>query len=226
MNFHELFYEGFLVPEPLSKEKINELLLQAKNGSKYARDLLIIHNIKLVLFELSKTFKSVEYDKNDLLSLGCLGLIKAIDTYDIDKGYEFNTYAIRCIDNEINMFLRKLVRIQRIDSLDRPIYIDSNGNELNLKETINSDACLEDDIIDKDIIRIVRELVEKLGDREKKIIMLYFGFYDNKTYSQKEISSILNISQSYVSKLVNVTINNIKNSLIEMDIIEDSNRAL
>ena len=136
MNTDELFIEGHKLPQPLSKEEVYKLIQEANEGSKEARDKLVTHNIRFVLYEVTNKFQKVDYDKKDLVSIGNLGLIKAINTYDLSKGFEFATYATRCIDNEILMFLRKLKKEQAVDSIDRVIFQDKDGSEMKLGDKL------------------------------------------------------------------------------------------
>lgn len=202
MNTDELFVDGHKLPQPLSKEEVYKLIQEANEGSKEARDKLVTHNIRLVLYEVTNKFQNVDYDKKDLVSIGNIGLLKAINTYDLSKGFEFATYAMRCIDNEILMFLRKLKKDQSIDSLDRVIFHDKDGSEMKLEDKLSDDSDLVEDHENEETHRIIREVVKELPYRDKEIIMLHFGFYDDKTYTQREIADKFNISQSYVSRLI------------------------
>lgn len=195
MNINEPFLDAHNLPQPLSKEEMYRLVNEFNEGSMEARDKLITHNIRLVIYEVANKFKSVDYDKKDLVSIGNIGLLKAINTYDLKKGIEFATYATKCIDNEILMFLRKLKKDKNVDSLDRVIFQDKDGSELKLGDMVS------DDNEQLETYRILREIVKQLPERDKEIIMLYFGFYNGKKYTQKEIANKFNISQSYISRL-------------------------
>ena len=144
MNTNELFIDANKLPQPLPKSQVNELLDKVKHGDEDAIKMIIEHNIRLVLYQVNNKFKSVEYDKKDLVSIGNIGLIKAVTTFDKSKNVEFATYATRCIDNEILMFLRKLKKDQKVDSLDKTITHDKEGKELKIEDTISD----ENDIVE------------------------------------------------------------------------------
>ena len=220
MNTEELFIDAYKLPNPLENDEVYKLLAEIKKGSSKAKEKLIIHNIRLVLYEVTTKFQKVEYDKKELVSLGSLGLIKAIDTYDLSKGTEFSTYATRCIDNEILMFIRKLKKYQNVDSLDKIIYNDKDGNELKLGDTISDNTNLVEENENKELRKIVRMIVNELPDRDKEIIMLHFGFYNDRTYTQSEIADKLKLSQPYVSRLINRIVKKIGIRLNNNDVIE------
>ncbi len=220
MNTYELFIDNYKLPKPLSKEEINNLFKQAKNGSKDARNKIITHSIKLVLYEVTSKFSNVDYDKKELVSIGNLGLVKAVDTYDLSKKYEFSTYAIRCIDNEIIMFLRELKKNNSIDSLDRVVFSDKHGNELKLKDQISDDRDLVEENETVETHEIIREIVMNLPNRDKEIIMLYFGFYNDKIYKQEEIANKLHISQSQISRLIRKIVKQIGKILESKCVVE------
>ena len=165
------------LPQPLSKEKTYELL---KRKTKEDKDILITHNIRLIVYEILNKFKTVNYDKKELVSIGIMGLIKAVDTYDISKKVEFSTYAMKCIDNEILIFLRKLKKDQIIDSLEQTIYETDKGLEIKLKDILQSDSDLVKNIEEQEIYKIIRNIVETIPGKDKEIVKLYFGFYDGK----------------------------------------------
>lgn len=220
MNTNELFIEGHKLPKPLSKQEVYDLLDKIKQGDEKARTKLVEHNIRLVLSEVIGKFNRVEYDKKDLVSIGNLGLMKAITTFDTSKKVEFSTYAIRCIDNEILMFLRKLKKYANDDSLDRTINHDKDGNELKLEDTLSDNIDITEEYTDNETHRIIREVVKDLPDRDRKIIMLYFGFYNDKTHTQKEIADMLSISRSYISRLITKIVKQVGKILEEKGLIE------
>lgn len=212
MKKYDLFVDNKL-PQPLKKEEIYKLFQEANNGSKEAKDKLIIHNIRLVLHQVHTKFISVEYDKDELVSLGIMGLIKAVDTYDLSKNSSFSTYAIACINNEILMFLRKLKKDNKLDSLDSAVFKNSFNESIKLEDTLFDDKNIVEDFEKKEMSIIIRKLVQELPDKEKEIIMLYFGFYNDRTYTQKEISKIFKLSQSYISRIITITVNRLKEQL-------------
>ena len=190
-----------ILPPPLSKEEELDCIIKAKQGDLIARNKLIEHNLRLVVF-LAKKYESSGYDLEDLVSIGSIGLIKGIETYKIDKNIKLATYASRCIANEILMYIRKNKKRKTEVSLEDSLTYDSEGNELHLEDILGT----EDNIIfnefskrvDKDILK--KELV-KLNDREKLIMTLRYGLNDSDEYTQKEVAKILGISQSYISRI-------------------------
>ena len=202
MYINDLFTGSNELPKPLPKEKLLELIEKVKQGDEEAKNKIIEHNIRLVLYEVTHRFKYVNYDKRDLVSLGNIGLMKAINTFDTSKNVEFTTYATRCIDNEILMFLRKIKKDQNVDSLEKPLSYDKNGNELKVEDTVYDDTDIVEDYEKNEIYKIIRRMVEGLPERDRKIITLHFGFEEDKIYTQKEIADILFVSQSYISRLV------------------------
>jgi len=220
MNNDELFIEDKL-PLPLSKEEVSKLFQETNEGSKEARDKLIIHNIRLVLYLVTSKFKNVNYDKKDLVSIGNIGLIKAIDSYDLSKGFEFTTYASRCINNEILGFLKKLKKDQSIDSIDSVMFYNKDGQEMKLEDKLSDDNDLVEDYVNEETHKIIREVVKELpNNRDKEIIMLYFGFYDDKTYTQKEIADKFNICRAYVSRIVKKVVKKVGKILESKEVIE------
>lgn len=163
---------------------------------------LITHNILLVLYEVRNKFRTVNYDKKELVSIGIFGLIKAVNTYDLSRKFKFSSYAVKLIDNEILQFLKKLKRDQNIDSLDEAIYRNENDRERKLKDKLSDNNDLVENYEKEETNRIIRKVVEKLPNLEREIIMLSFGFYDDKIYTQSEIAHRFNISQSNVSRLI------------------------
>lgn len=216
MSIDKLFVYEHKLPQPLSKEEIHKLIIEVNEGSKESRDKLVIHNIRLVLYEVTNKFQNVDYDKKDLVSIGNIGLLKAINTYDLSKGFEFATYATRCIDNEILLFLRKLKKDQNVDSINRVIY----GSEIKLEDILNDDSNLVEDYENTETHKIIREVIKELPNRDKEIIMLHFGFYDDKIYTQREIADKFGISQPSVSRLIRKIVNKIGEILESKEVIE------
>lgn len=196
------YFDEHKLPKPLDKDETFKLIKEANEGSQESRDKLITHNIRLVLYEINNRFRNVDYDKNDLASVGIIGLIKAISTFDISKEVSFSTYALRVVDNEILMFLRKIKKDCKVDSLDKVVFRGRDGGELRLEDQLCAEGDLVEDYENQETCEIIRELVKQLPDRDREIIMMRFGFYNDRIYSQKEISDKLNISQSYVSRLI------------------------
>ncbi len=225
MNIDELFIEGYKLPEPLAKDELDNLLKQSQAGSKEAKEKITTHNIRLVLHEIISKFKNVDYDKKDLVSIGAIGLLKAIDTYDISKGYKFSSYATTCIDNEILMFIRKLKGKSNfennIDSLNRVAMQDKDGNAATLQDQIRDDKDFVEDNERTVTYNIIRKLVNSLPDKDREIIMLYFGFDNDQTYTQREIAHKMNMAQSMVSRIIVRNVEKIGKMLEFIGVIEE-----
>ena len=216
----ELFIDK--LPKSLSKEELQILIKQAKDGSKEARDKLITHNIRLVLYEINTKFKNVNYDKKDLVSIGNLGLVKAVDTYDLSKKFEFSTYAARCIDNEILMFLRKIKKDSRvnINSLNDIIFDGKDGSEIKLEDQLSDDRDLVEECENAEIYKAIREIVKDLPGRDREIIRLHFGFYNDKIYTQNEIANKFHLNQVRVSRIIAKNVKQIGEILDSKGLIE------
>ena len=207
---NEVFYIGGteVLPPPLETEEEKSCLLALvdKNDSvslERAREQLISHNLRLVVY-LAKKFENTGVGVEDLISIGTIGLIKGINTFNPEKNIKLATYASRCIENEILMYLRRNSRTKLEVSFDEPLNMDWDGNELLLSDILGTD----EDIIYRDIeteveISLLRSAMQSLGERERQIIELRFGVNrkENKELTQKEVADILGISQSYISRL-------------------------
>lgn len=212
---------GGEVSLPLSKAKLYECFKNYQEGDLSARETIIKCNIRLVISEVIRRFSQTGYEDEDLLSIGLIGLIKGVDTFDINKNYEFATYAIRCIDNEILMFLRKGKKSCNDISLEDDVKCDDSGYALKIADLIsdiNSDIELNHE--NKETHEIVRKILTTLPTREKEIIMLHFGFIGDKMYTQQEIALKLNLSQAQISRIIKKTLNNIKKILTSDDDIK------
>ena len=207
------------LPKPLPKEELYSLIKLKNEGSKEAKDKLVEHNIRLVLYVINHRFATVNYDKEELVSIGNIGLIKAIDTFDIDKGAEFTTYVIKVIENEILYFLRKLKKDKKIYSLDDIISENKNGNQLRLEDIIKDDKDFVEGYETIEVYKTIRKIVKELPDKEREMVMLYFGFYD-KTYTQTEIAEKFSISQVTVCRILNKTLKDIENILKNKEILD------
>lgn len=210
------------LPETLSKSETKKLVIEMYNGNRKAREELITHNIRLVIMEVKNKFSRVKYEMKELVAIGNFGLIKAIDTYDLSKGYEISTYATSCIDNEILMFLRKLKRDNGIDSLDRVIIEPkcTCNNKYSLIDTTKNNDDFVLDYESNEIYRIIRDIVDGLPDLEKEIITMLFGFNDSDIYKQYEIAERLNISNGTVCRNIDRILNRIKDKLEKQSVIE------
>ncbi len=188
------------LPPPLSAEDERQAYLALKSGSKEAKELLITHNLRLVVF-ISKKFESTGIGIEDLISIGTIGLIKAVNTFDSEKNIKLATYASRCIENEILMFIRKTSSQRNEISIDEPLNIDWDGNELLLADVLGTDEEVGQHIEYETEKRLLIEAIERLKGREKLIMQLRFGLIDGKELTQKEVADVVGISQSYISRL-------------------------
>lgn len=192
------------MPPPLDCEKENEMISGLNTEeADLSRNVLIEHNLRLVVY-IAKKFDNTGVGVEDLISIGTIGLIKSINTYNKDKNIKLATYASRCIENEILMYLRKNSRTKMEVSIDEPLNVDWDGNELLLSDVLGTD----EDVIYRDLEReaeqkLLRKAIEQLHEREKLIIRLRFGLDTNggKEMTQKEVADYLGISQSYISRL-------------------------
>lgn len=208
-----LFYVGStdILPEPLSKEEEDKYVSLFLKGDTKARDKLIEHNLRLVVF-LAKKYENTKIDLEDLVSIGTIGLIKGVNTYQNDKNIKLATYASRCIDNEILMYLRKTKKKRTEVSFEDSLSFDSEGNELHLEDVLGTDSDLVSDEFEKSQERkyIARE-INKLQGRERQIMILRYGLNNTESYTQKEVADMLGISQSYISRIEKKVIKNIRN---------------
>lgn len=189
------------LPKPLLPEEEAELISRKLSGDEAAKNLLIEHNLRLVIF-LSKKYVGAKAESDDLVSVGTIGLIKAINSFEPDKNIKLATYASRCIENEILMYLRKLSRRKAEVSLDEPLNVDGDGNELLLSDILGTDGDCVSRGLDKSCdIEILYECMNMLSEREKSIVNLRFGLFGNSVYTQKEVADLMGISQSYISRL-------------------------
>lgn len=188
-------------PKPLSEEKEKEYLLKSKNGDIKARNILVEHNLRLVA-HIIKKYYAVNVDQDDLVSIGTIGLIKAINTFDMDKNIKLSSYASRCIENEILMHFRNLKKSSQNVSLEDAVDIDKDGNTLKLMDLLSIDDDFADNLDKKlNLQKINKYLTETLTKRELQIINLRYGLNGTKPLTQREVSSIMNISRSYVSRI-------------------------
>ena len=199
-----------ILPPPLTKEEEESLVMLSNKGDMSARNKLIEHNLRLVVF-LAKKYDNTMYDLEDLVSIGTIGLIKGVKTYKLDKNIKLATYASRCIDNEILMFLRKNKKRKTEISFEDSINLDSEGNELHLEDVFGT----EDNIVEKEYESIVDKEclineIENLSKRDKEILILRYGLNNKKEYTQKEVADMLGISQCYISRIEKKAIKRLK----------------
>ncbi len=198
------------LPEPLSKADEERLVLLNMEGNNDAKSKLIEHNLRLVVF-LSKKYENTGVDLEDLVSIGTIGLIKGVNTYKLDKNIKLATYASRCIDNEILMYLRKNKRRKGEISLEDSLSYDAEGNELHLEDVIGTDSdIVTKGIEDENDRKALYEEIAKLKGRDKKIMILRYGLFGNKEMTQKDVAELLNISQSYISRIEKKIIKRLK----------------
>ena len=198
------------LPEPLSKDDEVKYVMMAMEDDEDARNKLIEHNLRLVVF-LAKKYENTGVDLEDLVSIGTIGLIKGVNTYKLDKNIKLATYASRCIDNEILMFLRKNKRRKGEISFEDILSYDAEGNELHLEDILGT----ENDIVTKGIEesddkKILQEEISKLNERDKKIMTLRYGLFNHKEMTQKDVAKVLGISQSYISRIEKKVIKKLK----------------
>ena len=201
------------LPPPLNKEEEKKAFELLETDPKKARELLIVHNLRLVVY-IAKKFESTGTGIEDLISIGSIGLIKAVNTFCPDKNIKLATYASRCIENEILMFLRKSNQYKNEISIDEPLNVDWDGNELLLCDVLGSDPDTVNRNIECELEKsLVLQAVSKLRDRECLIMELRFGLNGRKEHTQKQVADKLGISQSYISRLEKKIIRQLKNDL-------------
>lgn len=199
----EIFYIGGPdpLPAPLPLQEEQELVRRLADQDEGARARLIEHNLRLVVF-IARRFENTGIPLEDLISIGTIGLIKAVGTFDPDKKIKLATYASRCIENEILMFLRKTNKLRLEVSLDEPLKTDWDGNELLLSDVLGTQPDTVSQNLEQEIEReLLRSALSHLGTREKRIITLRFGLGGREEMTQKEVADLLGISQSYISRL-------------------------
>ena len=203
------------LPPPLTPEQEKALLAEMAAGSAAARDALITHNLRLVVY-LAKKYESSGVPTEDLISIGTIGLIKAVNTYSPDRCIKLATYASRCIGNEILMYLRKSSNRRQEASIDEPLNVDGDGNELLLSDILGSDENQISQRLEQDAERaVLRRAVAALSPRERQIMELRFGLADGVERTQKEAADALGISQSYISRLEKRILHQLKAQLAE-----------
>lgn len=202
-KYNQFYFVGNndTLPAPLDKNEELNLLIKAQQGDIEARNKLIEHNLRLVVF-IAKKYETTLDNLEDIVSIGTIGLIKGINTYKIDKNIRLATYASRCISNEILMYLRKNKKRVSDISFEEALTYDAEGNELHLEDIISED----DDITYREYekqtdIEVLKSYLDKLNERDKKIMIMRYGLYNTQEYTQKEVAELLGISQSYISRI-------------------------
>ena len=215
-QYEGIFYVGGSddLPAPLEGEEEWEAIERLSKGDKEARQLLVEHNLRLVVY-LAKKFENTGVGIEDLVSIGTIGLMKAINTFKPDKKIKLATYASRCIENEILMYLRRNTKIKSEISIDEPLNKDVDGNELLLSDILGTDGDTTSQRIEDEVDRkLLKASIVRLNNREKTIMELRFGFNTGKEKTQKEVADMLGISQSYISRLEKKIINRMKKEIL------------
>ena len=204
-----------ILPPPLDEKEEEKYLMEAKNGSEEARNKLITHNLRLVVY-IAKKFESTKINIEDLISIGSMGLIKAVQTFKMEKNIKLATYASRCIENEILMHLRKTQKSRQDISLDEVLNVDSEGNEMVLADILCSsdDQALDQMVYDEDERKLFCA-IDSLTKKEKEIIAMRYGLFGVEEKTQKEVADLMGISQSYISRLEKRIIDKIRHFINE-----------
>jgi len=204
------------LPYPLAKDEEATVMTRLRNGDESVREKLITHNLRLVVY-IAKKFENSGVGVEDLISIGTIGLIKAVNTFCPEKNIKLATYASRCIENEILMHLRKITPMRGDISIDEPLNIDWDGNELLLSDILGSDAdAVNTGIEDNDERDLLLRCVNSLGERERMIMRMRFGMNGQREHTQKEVADLLGISQSYISRLEKKIIDRLRNQMEEV----------
>lgn len=202
-KYNPVFYLGSsdTLPPPLTKEEEIHYVELSQKGDQNARNKLIEHNLRLVVF-LAKKYENTKVDLEDLVSIGTIGLIKGVNTYRLDKNIKLATYASRCIDNEILMYLRKTKRKRTEVSFEDSLSFDADGNELHLEDVLGTEKDVVTKGLEEELDRhLLYQEVSKLEGRDKEIIEYRYGLNGKKELTQKEVANLLGISQSYISRI-------------------------
>ena len=229
MRYDSLFIRGEF-PKRLSKEEMIVLFDRMKQGDMEAREEFINNNIGLVINTVLNKFMNADCDKDELVATGCEALVKAADTYDISKGNEFSTYARSCIYNEIMTFLRKLKNDSSVLSFDDVAYLSDDGNDLKLEDVVPSKVDIERDYVEKEHskleLKLLKQSMECLSERNREILMLYFGFYNNKRYTCEEIGRMMNMGRAGVSIAIKRSLRKLNDRIKWLGINQVSNNTL
>jgi len=214
-KYNDCFFVGSTdaLPPPLDKDTELQYIIKCQNGDMEARNILIEHNLRLVVF-LAKKFDSTGYDLEDLVSIGSMGLIKGIMTYKVDKNIKLATYASRCITNEILMYIRKNKNRKSEVSFEDALNFDSEGNELHLEDIMGTEPDVVHDEIEDKFSKIeLKKCLNELPERDKEIMTMRYGLDNTQEFTQKEVADLLGISQSYISRIEKKVIRKLKHLL-------------
>lgn len=207
---------GDVLPLPLSAEEESSLIEKLSSGDEKIRDELIEHNLRLVVY-IARKFENTGVDLDDLISVGTIGLIKSVNSFNADKNIKLATYASRCIENEILMYLRRTVKLKSEVSFDEPLNTDWEGNELVLSDVMGTDSDAVYKKIENGVeTELLSRALEKLGEREREIMRLRYGLNGEEEKTQREVADMLGISQSYISRLEKKIIARLKKEFSKM----------
>lgn len=205
-----------MLPAPLSREEELEAMRQMHAGDQSARARLIEHNLRLVVY-IARKFDNTGIGIEDLISIGTIGLIKAVGSFNPEKNIKLATYASRCIENEILMVLRRTSRLRMEVSFDEPLNTDWDGNELLLSDVLGTESDLVSRDLDADVERqMLYDAVRRLGSREKRIVHLRYGLHGGSEHTQKEVADLMGISQSYISRLEKRIVKQLQSEMLKM----------
>lgn len=218
MACDDLFIDIDKLPSSLSKSESVELLIKIKNGDMEARRIFIEHNIRLVLYEVTNKFYNAYNDLRELVSCGVVGLVKAVDNFDLSKKVEFSTFAIKCIDNEILRFL-KYNNNSEITSLDDFVFNFGSGDKYKIIDVISDDVDIERDYLKEEVLSVVRKVIGDFSKRDREIINMYFGF-GYRMHSQYEIARELGVSQNLISMRMIKMMKKFRIALKNLDFID------
>ncbi len=215
-NLLKFIGSGEALPLPYSADEEARMIERLEDGEKQIRDKLVEHNLRLVIY-IARRFENTGVDLDDLVSVGTIGLIKAVNSFNADKNIKLATYASRCIENEILMHLRRTVKLKSEVSFDEPLNIDWEGNELMLSDVMGTDG----DVVYKKIengveSELLKVALDKLNNREKEIMQLRYGLSGGEELTQKEVADLLGISQSYISRLEKKIIGRLQKEFAKM----------
>ena len=214
-NLVEYLCSGEALPSALTEKEELDILVKMETEEEWAKQQLIEHNLRLVVY-IAKKFESPDADIEDLISIGSVGLIKAINSFKPDKNIKVATYASRCIENEILMYLRKISKYKKEVSLDEPLNIDGEGNELNLTDLVPCEInCPQADMDNRVEKQLLWKILNKLNPREKEIMVLRYGLDGREEKTQKDVATDLGISQSYISRLEKKILGRIKKEMLK-----------
>ena len=202
-------------PQPLSAREEREYLERYKEGDREAREVLIHRNMRLVA-HIVKKYQGTDYETEDLLSVGAIGLIKAVDTFNPDKGSRLGTYAAKCVENEILMLFRAGKKYSKEVSIYEPIGTDKDGKTVSLMDVLEQEGkeALEQVILNQDVRNLYESIEKNLNDTEKTVIRMRYGLFDSNEYTQREVAKVLGISRSYVSRIEKKAMEKLKESLL------------